>query len=102
MKIIDELKKKQYAEKIVEDILEIEPATRKSDNKLYTRYYELLNLPTDFKTFFNNPKQFKAYDFKTIERARRKIQARRPELKDSTVAEYRFDQQQVYFEYGRA
>ena len=99
--LFEELKKKQNAERVVEDILEHEPETRKSDNTLFIRYYELLNPPVDFKTYFSNPEKYKGFSYKTLERARRKIQARRPELKNSKVAEYRFDQEQVYFEYGR-
>lgn len=100
--LIEELKQYHDAEKAVEDILEHEPDTRKSDNKLFLRYYELLNPGVDFRTYFLNPKKYQGFSYKTLERARRKIQARRPELKDSTVAEYRFDKEQVYFEYGRA
>lgn len=100
--LIKELKQYHDAERAVEDILEHEPDTRKSDNKLFLRYYELLNPGVDFKTYFLNPKKYQGFSYKTLERARRKIQARRPELKDSTVVEYRFEQEQVYFEYGRA
>ena len=100
--LLSEIKKKQNAEKIVEDILENEPITRTSDNLLFVRYYELYNPRVNFLDFFKNPKKYGGYDYKTLERARRKIQARRPELKNSKVAEYRFDQEQVYFEYGRA
>jgi hypothetical protein len=100
--LFEEIKKKQNAEKVVEDILEKEPITRTSDNILFIRYYQLLNPPTDFLTYFKSPEKFKGFSYKTIERARRKIQARRPELKDRKIAELRYDQEQVYFEYGRA
>lgn len=100
--IKEELKKKQNAENVVEEILEKEPITRTSDNILFVRYYQLLNPRVDFMTYFENPEKYKGFSYKTIERARRKIQARRPELKNSKVAEYRFDQEQVYLEYGRA
>lgn len=100
--LFEEIKKKQNAEKIVEDILEKEPMTRTSDNILFVRYYQLLRPPVDFMTYFESPEKYRGYSYKSLERARRKVQARRPELKTSTVAEYRFDQEQVYLEYGRA
>lgn len=107
MNLFEEIKKKKKAEAIVEDILEQEPATRKSDNTLSVRYYQLLEpkntlgSKVDFMTFFESPKKYNGFDYKTLERARRKIQERRPELKDSKVKELRVEQEEAFKEYAR-
>lgn len=73
-------------EKEVEKILEEVETTRTSDNLLFVAYWMKKAPHVSFIDFWKEPKRYNASSYKTVERCRRKIQARRPELKISEVA----------------
>lgn len=73
----------KHVESIVEQILKEEPSTRNDDYELMAEYCfrvcpEILDMP--FRYVFLGHKTLSLPNFKTIERARRKIQAKFPEL----------------------
>lgn len=91
-------------EKVVLEALEEYPSTRKDDYLLM--YFVCSKL---CKQIFSHPfgyvllehKELKLPNWKSIERARRKIQAKRPDLKDSETAKIRAEEEEVYIEYAR-
>lgn len=87
-------------EPLIERILEEVAITRGSDHILYAEYYRRLKSFVDFDTFWANPHRFGGATFTAVERARRKIQARRPELKDSHTAELREEAEMDYINYA--
>ncbi len=89
-------------EQIVEQILKEEPSTREDDYILTTEYYsricpEVLDMP--FRYVFLGHKTLNLPNFKTIERARRKIQARLPELTSKKCKEKRKKLENEYKNY---
>lgn len=92
-------------EDLIEKILERYSGTRKSDHKLYRAYHAILfkqgKVKVSFTDFFTEPEKYNASNFATVERCRRKIQERRPELKDNKTAAMREYKQEVFYEYGR-
>lgn len=71
------------AETIVEEILRRIPSTRDDDYELIAEYFsivcpEVLDIP--FKYVILGHKDFSIPNFKSIERVRRKVQAKHPEL----------------------
>ena len=83
------LKKLYKLEDEITKILEKNPITRTDDQLLYIAYWNIKAPCISFIDFFKNPQKYGANSYKSVERCRRKIQERRPELKDSKVAEYR-------------
>lgn len=92
------------AENIVEEILERYPRTRNNDHILYRAYhFELVKrglVEADFETFFTHPEEYKACNFATIERCRRKLQHYRPELGNIETKINREYLQAVFKEYS--
>ena len=74
--------------------------TRKSDQLLYLKYWQLTDDKVPFDIFFTFPHLFSGHSFKTIERCRRKIQADHPELKDKETDELRKEAEKEYEQYS--
>ena len=87
-------------EKEVEQILEEVETTRTSDNLLFVAYWMKKAPHVSFIDFWKEPRRYGAASYKTVERCRRAVQARRPELKDSHVAELREEAEMDYYQYG--
>lgn len=95
-------------EPIIEKILEEVPITRGNDHILYSEYYRRINseyyrkthTQADFDKFWEYPNKYGGAMFSAVERARRKIQARREDLKDSKVAELRDNAEMDYYNYA--
>lgn len=87
-------------EREVEKILEDVPTTRSSDNLLFIAYWIRKAPNISFIDFWTNPKLYKASSYKTVERCRRKVQARRPELRDPKVADARLEKTLEYENYA--
>lgn len=89
----------------VERILEEIPSTRKSDDELVYQYM----LESEFAWYLSKPygwilkhgKSHKLPMRSSISRARRKVQERRPELKDKDTAGYRAELEEEYREWAR-
>jgi hypothetical protein len=88
------------AEKVVKKILKDLPITRGSDNLLYIRYWQIVAPEVSFIDFFKEPSKYNGATFKHIERCRRRIQEKHPELKSVKVAEFRFEQETEFKQYG--
>lgn len=94
------LKQLYKVEDEVEKILEEYPITRTDDQLLYVAYWRGKAPDISFIEFWKNPKKYGGRAYKSVERCRRKIQERRPELKDSKVAEYRDELTIEYEQYA--
>ena len=92
--------KLKHIETTVRYILETEPATRNDDNLLYIKACLFYNSSVDkfpFGTVFTNARMFDIPSYKSIERARRKLQAKYEHLKSSqTMKEYRAEEELRY------
>lgn len=81
--------------KTVEEVLEKYPDTRTNDNNLILRV-----LTTQKGEYVNKSLAYVLIhtdiSFESITRARRKIQRKRPELKDERISDFRKEQKQVY------
>lgn len=89
-------------ELVVEKILRDVPSTRDDDYELITEYYsrscpEILDMP--FRYVFLGHKTLEVPNFKSIERARRKVQAKFPELVSRKVKEKRKKLENEYKNY---
>ena len=86
------------------EILKEIPITRTDDHLLYISYWSkhrvIKGIEVSFLDFFKNAKKYKASGFAAVERCRRKLQERFPELKDPKTAEKRFELIQDYEEYA--
>ena len=95
-------------EPIIEQILEEVPITRGNDHILYAQYYRLLNskyyqktgMTVTFDKFWENPHRYGGAMFSAVERCRRHIQGKHPELKDSKIAELREQAEMDYINYA--
>ena len=92
----------RYVEHIVEKILREVLSTRDDDYVLTTEYYsrvcpEVLDMP--FRYVFLGHKTLRLPNFKTIERARRKLQSRFPELMSKKSREKRKELENKYKNY---
>jgi hypothetical protein len=87
-------------EKDVEYLLENFETTRTSDNLLFVAYWMKKAPHVSFIDFRKEPQKYGASSYKSVERCRRKIQARRPELKDSHTAELREEAEMDYIDYS--
>ena len=88
------------AEKTVKKILQDLPITRGSDNLLYIRYWQIVAPDVSFIDFFKEPSKYNGATFKHVERCRRRIQEKTPELKSVKVAEFRMEQETEFKKYG--
>ena len=68
------MRKISVVETRVREILEIYPETRENDNLLYVKYVEEYHYVDFSKDVFINYEQYGLPSYKTVERARRKIQ----------------------------
>lgn len=91
---LDNQKLVQVSE-LVEKVLEEYPETRTNDNLLIYRVLIKNNNSLASKSFTEVMRSTEM-SFESITRARRKIQKDRPELKDSTVAAFRYEQETVF------
>jgi hypothetical protein len=85
----------------VKEILEQIPKTRENDELLYSIYIEKYHDIQFSKEIFINYKDYKIPSFKTIERARRKIQNKQNcYLASEDIFEKRREAEQEYREYA--
>ena len=84
----------------IEKILEEIKLTRTSDNLRFVAYWMKKAPHVSFIDFWKEPKRYNASSYKTVERCRRKIQSRRPELKDSKITELRDNAEMDYINYA--
>ena len=94
------LKELFKTEKEVEKILEELPITRKDDNLLYIEYWRRKATDVSFIDFFAKPRKYGGKAYKSVERCRRKIQEKRPELKDAETAAARLEETMKYENYA--
>ena len=94
------MKKFFETEKTVKKILKDLPITRGDDNLLYIRYWQIVAPKVSFIEFFKEPGKFNGATYKRIERCRRKLQEKYPELKSVKAAEFRFEQETEFKQYG--
>ena len=97
-------------ETIIEEILEEDETTRTDDMRLYFIYCTYMfdkngerMLSFNFENLFWNEfkrKEMGIRSFKSVERVRRRIQAKRPELKDTPTADARMEESLVYEQYA--
>jgi hypothetical protein len=98
---VEKLKK---LENVIKPILENQPQTREDDFLLYAEvikeyYPDLLNITTG--TFLVSHKFLNVPNIKSVERARRKIQEKHPELATERAKRKRATEQEAYMQYGR-
>jgi hypothetical protein len=88
---------------IVLRVLEKNTEARKDDFVLFSLVCDEMGVPTNFdmRTMLLNHRLFGLPSMKSVERARRKIQAEQPELKDAKTAEIRADEEVEYKEFAR-
>lgn len=82
------------------EILKEIPITRTDDHLLYVSYWRKKRPDVSFIDFWQNYKKYKASGFAGVERCRRKLQERYPELKDIETAEARFEETMKYENYA--
>ena len=87
-------------EKLVRKILEEYPITRTDDSLLYIAYWMKISPETSFIDFWKSPRIYGGIEYKSVERCRRKVQSRHPELKEKTTAEAREEAEMDYIEYA--
>ena len=91
-------------EKVVLQALETQPETRKDDFLLMLAVCENTDadiIGTTFKEAMIHHKLLKIPNWKSVERARRKIQAQRPDLVEPDTAEERRKEEATYREYAQ-
>ena len=95
--------KLEKIENIVTRVLEEHEDARKDDFVLIGYVLDELGIPLNFdmRTMLHNHTIFEIPSFASIPRARRKVQAERPELKDAKTAEVREAEEEEYIEYAR-
>lgn len=86
--------------KIVKEVLEENPETRRSDIKLIMEVFKRrgVNTSESFATLAVNGQ---LAQMESITRARRKVQSDYPELKDDHTAELRAEREEVFREYAK-
>ena len=98
---MDELK---TTTKLVKRVLETVPATRSSDNLLYTEVIDFIGKRTgrnicqlSIKTVLNNLKPLELPSIETVGRCRRKLQAQYPHLRaDAEVEAFRSEREEEF------
>ena len=94
------IKKLYKLEEEITEILETNPITRTDDHLLYIAYWGKKAFNVSFLEFWKNPKRYGASSFSAVERCRRKIQEKRPELKQKECAEHREELEMAYIQYA--
>jgi len=86
--------------KVVKEVLEENPETRRSDIKLIMEVFKRrgVNTSESFATLAVNGQ---LAQMESITRARRKVQSDYPELKDDHAAELRAEREEVFREYAK-
>lgn len=86
--------------KVVKEVLEDKPETRRSDIKLIMEVFKRrgVNTSESFATLAVNGQ---LAQMESITRARRKVQSDYPELKDDHAAELRAEREEVFREYAK-
>jgi hypothetical protein len=97
----------ETAEVLVEKILEEKPSTRFSDYNLFVEVVRRLNrklLRLPVEEFFRavKHKENGVPKYETVTRCRRKIQAKRPELKEPHTAQKRAERETEFKDYARS
>jgi hypothetical protein len=90
-------------EKVVKPILEKYPIAREDDYILYVEVIKEYNAPLLYMSageFLTSHLAYNVPNMKSIERARRKIQAKHPELASERAKKKRAEQEQEYIEYA--
>lgn len=82
-------------------ILKEIPITRGDDHLLYTAYWSKTKPEVSFIDFWKNYKKYGASGYASVERCRRKLQAKFPELQESKSREKRFELVKEYEDYAR-
>lgn len=98
------VEKLRKLENIIKPILERQPQTRNDDYLLYAeiiRAYnpDLLEIPT--KAFLFGHIELNLPNIKSVERARRKVQEKHPELASERAKKKRAEEEQMYREYAK-
>lgn len=88
---------------IVLRVLEKSTEARKDDFVLFSLVCDEMGVPSNFdlRTMLNNHRLFGLPSWESVSRARRKIQAEQPELKDAEMAVIRADEEKEYREFAR-
>lgn len=88
---------------IVLRVLENNTEARKDDFVLFSLVCDEMGIPSNFdlRTMLNNHRLFGLPSWESVSRARRKIQAEQPELKDAEMAEIRQEEIKEYKEFAR-
>lgn len=81
-------------------ILKEIPITRTDDHLLYVAYWSKKKPEVSFIDFWKNYKRYEASSFAAVERCRRKLQEKFPELKETKTAEKRFELSMEYEQYA--
>ena len=87
-------------EKEVRKILEEYPITRTDDNLLFIAYWMKKAPEVSFIDFWKSPQLYGAVAYKSVERCRRKVQSKHPELKEKVTAEAREQAEMDYINYA--
>lgn len=98
------VKKLKKLENVIKPILENQPQTRNDDYLLYAEiiksyYPDLLEITTG--TFLLAHNFLQVPNIKSVERARRKIQEKHPELASERVNKKRAEEQATYIQYAK-
>jgi len=89
------------AEHIVEEVLmQVNPA-RNNDGILYCAVYDYIRPDCTLREYIEHPKRYGCPTMATIERCRRKILERRPELKNPNLDVILGEQEDLFREYAR-
>ena len=88
---------------IVLRVLSEHEEARKDDFVLFSYVIDELGIPANFdmRTMLLNHIIFGLPSFASVTRARRKVQAEHPELKDAKAVEIRLEEQEQYREFAR-
>lgn len=81
-------------------ILKEIPITRTDDHLLYVAYWSKKRKDVSFIDFWKNYRAYGASGFVSVERCRRRLQEKYPELKDIKTAEKRFALVEQYEQYA--
>lgn len=98
---VEKLKK---LEDVIKPILEKYPQTREDDFLLYAEIIDQHNpelLGLSARAFLLGHNVFNVPNIKSVERARRKVQEKHPELASERAKRRRAIEQQAYVQYGR-
>ena len=92
-------------EKVVKPILENKPITRNDDFLLYAEVIRAYNpdlLEASTRTFLIAHNTLNVPNIKSVERVRRKIQEKHPELESERAKKKRAKEQATYIEYSKS